>query len=1492
MATSQLVSVYYVELDSHSLFQDIVHGYTVSVDERKYDIDFTDDIQTWLGNDWYGVIAINNGYVHPLYKNSYGTGYAYDYRVKNNVFFGDEVMDSWIIYVTTSHVSTGNYWRPADLIDAAVETRIKFGNGPYDTFVSVEEDDETQFLSISITEGLMSESFFSYGSTYSPNCNIVMTKCEYAVPGVWFRVEFKVDGVWQCFGVFKINSIPTKTSEEISFSGAGILESVFQNAQIQFLSSSIPNFIYYSYESTGIPVIIDFEDEVLENNSLWNSAFLTTRQDAIETNEAGVVINASYHFSLGDNFREAWSNFAAALHSNLIERNGVIHMVHIKSDVPDDAMRFLFDASQYMEEPSDMGYYYYASPIKVEVNQSRCAAAVLVPSGNISSHAELCYMGNTATPTIMSETMSDEEHTMVAYPLTISAEPLWYYATHLSSASWGGVDQMSLSFREIVTEVLGFDKDVFAYKPFSVDFMGYHPCLFPGSRIAIDKGDTIDYMALVGNVTLTYDGTLSVQIDTPCDVQIGGINGASSGSSGALGSSGIAAFTSFVLGVQDASVIKDKAITGSKIADSTITSTQIADSTITGSKIADSTITNSNILRGSLYGSSFADGTIEGSKIADSTIEGSKIKNTTISGSKIDFSTFQNGVISGTAIDTSTFTDGQISGTAIDTSTFTDGTISGSKITNSTITGSKIVDGTLDGSTKIEDATITYAKMDSSFISDLTSETAYINNLKSNVANINTLTANDAIIQNIFSNSIISNSAILNTLQSNIISAEYIRSAVASIGYLTADDADVRYADIELANIDIADIGRFYADSGILTDVLIQDGNVTGTLNGVRINADVITTGTLSVDRLLVTGENSIVYQINVDSSGLSKSELSKEVYQKYLNGTDIVANSITATQITAGTITANELNIANIFGNQAVINQIFARDVTATGTITGATLNGATITSRNGTIGGWTIGQSSIYATSGSDTLSLNSSGANIVGTNTDTNREYSLNTQSLTYLNATDNTDYCSIGNSGVRNATGNTVVSLTENGHVASSVDEDYRYIVYSAVSEQNTDAHGLFVEKRDKTNTNTTYEVVRILSNKIHMTDNNSYTSGSLTRDGGEILITLDNPWSASINPEKSNYIKIDPWWGIYVGDTSDNDSTTRIESSNVTAQYFSTNNYSGNPQSLNNGYLWGGNHYGNRVQINKGYIAFADAYSTRESGSYSNSQGWIRMTGASSSSSEFEFAVGNGTATEKIVFRKYNSSSEVSKEFVLLDEDGNTIPAGYIQMGINPIYANNGTSYGIKWGRKNSIVGATSSATANRTGLIIGQVGSESSSYGAMIFGASSYIYTKGSLVLNTTGSVAANDNRAITGNKINEYFNSIGSNYFRNIIDTSNTIVNVLDNTRTNIQSYTFPSGTYIISCYAEFGTQAAYNNQGIRQIVLSSSSGGEAIDLTCVDQQMPNPVYYAGKVHLSFTTILRFTADKSPKRYLVAWQKSGETLPVTGRIKALRLGD
>lgn len=196
-------------------------------------------------------------------------------------------------------------------------------------------------------------------------------------------------------------------------------------------------------------------------------------------------------------------------------------------------------------------------------------------------------------------------------------------------------------------------------------------------------------------------------------------------------------------------------------------------------------------------------------------------------------------------------------------------------------------------------------------------------------------------------------SAKINRIQSDYINTINLESKVAELGY----------AKIDFSNVSVENVGKLFADIGILTNVTIVDGYITGILNGVKINADVITAGTLAVDRLLVTGKDSIVYQLNVESSGLSAEELEKEVYQKYLNGTDIVANSITANQIAAETITAKEI-AANAITTAKIasgaittdklearavtaakidVNDLFAQNITATGTITGANLIGAT---------------------------------------------------------------------------------------------------------------------------------------------------------------------------------------------------------------------------------------------------------------------------------------------------------------------------------------------------------------------------------------------------------------------------------------------------------------------------------------------------------------------------------------------------------------------
>lgn len=134
------------------------------------------------------------------------------------------------------------------------------------------------------------------------------------------------------------------------------------------------------------------------------------------------------------------------------------------------------------------------------------------------------------------------------------------------------------------------------------------------------------------------------------------------------------------------------------------------------------------------------------------------------------------------------------------------------------------------------------------------------------------------------------------------------------------------------------------AESGILADGVvgtaqIADGSITSA-KIVSLNADVITAGTLSVKRLILVGEDGLIYNINAAASGLTAEELTDEKYQNQINGTVIVAKSITAAQIAAesitgneilaGSITAGNIDVAGLFADEATINAINAMDISS----------------------------------------------------------------------------------------------------------------------------------------------------------------------------------------------------------------------------------------------------------------------------------------------------------------------------------------------------------------------------------------------------------------------------------------------------------------------------------------------------------------------------------------------------------------------------------
>lgn len=135
--------------------------------------------------------------------------------------------------------------------------------------------------------------------------------------------------------------------------------------------------------------------------------------------------------------------------------------------------------------------------------------------------------------------------------------------------------------------------------------------------------------------------------------------------------------------------------------------------------------------------------------------------------------------------------------------------------------------------------------------------------------------------------------------------------------------------------------GLITADSGLIATgaigtAQIADGSITSA-KIVSLNADVINAGTIKAERLLIAGEDGLIYQINATSSGLSQTELTKDQYKQQINGTVIVAKSITAAQIAAATITGNEI----------AANTIKAGNIEA-GTITGNEIAAGTVKASN----------------------------------------------------------------------------------------------------------------------------------------------------------------------------------------------------------------------------------------------------------------------------------------------------------------------------------------------------------------------------------------------------------------------------------------------------------------------------------------------------------------------------------------------------------------
>lgn len=198
----------------------------------------------------------------------------------------------------------------------------------------------------------------------------------------------------------------------------------------------------------------------------------------------------------------------------------------------------------------------------------------------------------------------------------------------------------------------------------------------------------------------------------------------------------------------------------------------------------------------------------------------------------------------------------------------------------------------------------------------------------------------------------------------------------AIIDKIKTDYLDSAYADIDFANITTAAVQNLFSDSGIIKDLVVQQGKITGELVGVTINGDRIIAKTITADSILLNGMDGVLYELNLDKlNNINISEVSKfnllntkpddweTNYKKYYqinNNKYVHLTGDTAPQWTANTyykLSADyetALDGSNIVANSITADKIAVTDLVAFGA----------------TIGGFQIDNNSIH-TIGKSTVS-----------------------------------------------------------------------------------------------------------------------------------------------------------------------------------------------------------------------------------------------------------------------------------------------------------------------------------------------------------------------------------------------------------------------------------------------------------------------------------------------------------------------------------------
>ncbi len=138
----------------------------------------------------------------------------------------------------------------------------------------------------------------------------------------------------------------------------------------------------------------------------------------------------------------------------------------------------------------------------------------------------------------------------------------------------------------------------------------------------------------------------------------------------------------------------------------------------------------------------------------------------------------------------------------------------------------------------------------------------------------------------------------------------------AVIDSLKTGTLNAEYATIDFSNIGEAAVEKLFTESGIIKDLVMSEGQVTGELIGVVIKGDLIEANTIRADSLVIRGENGLYYRLNHTGETIE----AQQTDQNSLNGQLITAKTITANKIAVEDLVAFGATIGKfIIGQDAL---------------------------------------------------------------------------------------------------------------------------------------------------------------------------------------------------------------------------------------------------------------------------------------------------------------------------------------------------------------------------------------------------------------------------------------------------------------------------------------------------------------------------------------------------------------------------------------------